>query len=146
MTDPRGDKRWVLDTNVIVSRAVRPHGIAALAFDAAARSGKVLVSVATLAELNNVLVRPKFNRYLSAEDRRAFLAGFAVLLDFVSVERPIRACRDPKDDKFLEVAVHGHADALITGDEDLLALHPFHDVPILTPQNFLALHAPAAPT
>ena len=50
---------------------------------------------------------------------------------------PIHACRDPRDDKFLEVAVHGEADYLVTGDGDLLALHPFGKVAIVTPGRFL---------
>jgi predicted nucleic acid-binding protein len=50
---------------------------------------------------------------------------------------PIRACRDPKDDKFLEVAVHGRTDAIVTGDEDLLDLNPFRGVAILTPAEYL---------
>ncbi|WP_459868116.1 putative toxin-antitoxin system toxin component, PIN family [Endothiovibrio diazotrophicus] len=47
-------------------------------------------------------------------------------------------CRDPKDNKFLELAVAGGASALITGDQDLLALHPFRGIPILAPADFLA--------
>ncbi len=49
----------------------------------------------------------------------------------------IRACRDPKDDKFLEVAVHGRADAIVTGDEDLLVLHPLRGIAILTPREYV---------
>jgi predicted nucleic acid-binding protein len=55
----------------------------------------------------------------------------------VEIIREINACRDPKDDKFLTAAVNGHADALVTGDEDLLQLHPFLGIPILTPKRFL---------
>jgi predicted nucleic acid-binding protein len=49
----------------------------------------------------------------------------------------VRACRDPKDDKFLELAVSGAACCVVTGDQDLLALHPFRSVSILTPAQFL---------
>ena len=48
-------------------------------------------------------------------------------------------CRDPDDDKFLELAVSGNADYLVSGDDDLLALHPFREIPILRPAEFLAL-------
>jgi hypothetical protein len=51
----------------------------------------------------------------------------------------IRACRDSRDDKFLEVAVHGHADLIVTGDRDLLDLHPFRGIGILTPAAYLEL-------
>jgi predicted nucleic acid-binding protein len=57
----------------------------------------------------------------------------------VFVSAPIRACRDPRDDKFLEAAVHGHADLILTGDRDLLDLHPFRAIAILTPAAYLDL-------
>ena len=55
----------------------------------------------------------------------------------VTIHHHLHACRDPKDDKFLDVALAGGAHALITGDLDLLALHPFHGIPIVTPAEFL---------
>ena len=58
---------------------------------------------------------------------------------FVQTPTSIRACRDPKDDKFLEVAVHGSADVIVTGDSDLLDLHPFRGIAILTPADYLNL-------
>lgn len=59
-------------------------------------------------------------------------------MEIVAVEQPVRACRDPKDDKFLEAAVNGRADVLVTGDRDLLDLHPFRGIAILTPADYLA--------
>jgi predicted nucleic acid-binding protein len=56
----------------------------------------------------------------------------------IEVVDSIQACRDPKDDKFLELAVNGHANALVTGDADLLVLNPFREIPILTPSQFLS--------
>jgi predicted nucleic acid-binding protein len=55
----------------------------------------------------------------------------------VTILSPVRACRDPRDDKFLEVAVHGRADAIVTGDRDLLDLNPFRGIAILTPAEYL---------
>jgi len=57
----------------------------------------------------------------------------------VEIQAPIRACRDPKDDKFLELAVDGRADAIVTGDGDLLDLHPFRGIAILMPADYLNL-------
>ncbi len=82
-------------------------------------------------------MRPKFDRYLSVEERQAFLLQVGYVAEFVRILRSIRACRDPRDDKFLELAVNGNADAILTGDEDLLALHPFNKVNILTPAEWL---------
>jgi predicted nucleic acid-binding protein len=55
----------------------------------------------------------------------------------MEIIRPVHACRDPNDDKFLEVAINGSADFILSGDSDLLALHPFHDIPIFSPSQFL---------
>jgi uncharacterized protein len=56
----------------------------------------------------------------------------------VDTVRVVRVCRDPNDDKFLEVAVNGRADTLITGDTDLLVLDPFERIPIITPADYLS--------
>ena len=57
----------------------------------------------------------------------------------VAIIERIAECRDPKDDKFLELAVYGSASCLITGDEDLLVLHPFRGIPILSAAQFLEM-------
>jgi predicted nucleic acid-binding protein len=62
-------------------------------------------------------------------------------VEIVEVEQPVRASRDPKDDKFLEAAVNGRADVLVTGDRDLQDLHPFRGIAILTPADYLARKA-----
>ena len=51
----------------------------------------------------------------------------------------VTACRDPKDDKFLEIAVAGEADVIVSGDQDLLVLHPFAGIPIVPPNAFLRM-------
>jgi len=56
---------------------------------------------------------------------------------FVIISETIRACRDPKDDKFLELAVSGRAACIVTGDDGLLTLSPFREIPIMTPAAFL---------
>lgn len=82
-------------------------------------------------------MRPRFDRYLSPSIRKQLIESFLSACTLVEIQSHLRACRDPRDDKFLEVAVHGEAQFLVTGDADLLALHPFRDVTILTPSNFL---------
>ncbi|MCB0109573.1 MAG: putative toxin-antitoxin system toxin component, PIN family, partial [Caldilineaceae bacterium] len=74
--------------------------------------------------------------YISEEQRLLFLANFLQLAVSVEVTQQISACRDPKDDKFLELAVNGNADCIVTGDKDLLVLHPFEGVAILTLTEF----------
>lgn len=130
-------KLWVLDTNTLISRLLVPKGLAAQAVDRALETGILLVSEATLGELVEVLNRPKFDPYISHEARRRFIALLGGVSRLVPVVRPIQACRDPKDDKFLDVALSGGAAAILTGDRDLLDLDPFHGVRILSPAAFL---------
>jgi putative PIN family toxin of toxin-antitoxin system len=140
MTDSRVANAWVLDTNLLVSRLLVPSGTAAKAVDHALARGILLVSEATLQELVTVLGRSKFDPYVSREDRQQFIRLLGGVARVVPITTPIRACRDPKDDKFLEVAVHGEARAIITGDADLLDLDPFHGVRIVRPADFLLMH------
>ena len=132
---------WVLDTNILVSRLLVPDGVAARATHLALATGVLLVSEATLAELIDVISRPKFDTYLTDADRRQFIALLGGVSRLIPIQRQLQACRDPKDDKFLDVALGGGARALITGDQDLLALHPFHGVKILAPAAFLDAQA-----
>lgn len=129
--------RLVLDTNTWVSRLLLPGSVTALAVDRALTLGRLLVSEATLEELADVLARPKFDRYVSRADRREFIHQLASIVEIVPVLRRIQACRDPRDDCFLELAVNGQASHIISGDKDLLVLDPFMQVRILTPAGFL---------
>src|SRR5205807_918243 len=86
----------------------------------ACRDGKVLLSFATLAELYDVLHRKQFRRYIDEEDVRSFIAALARESEWIDVNVQINACRDPKDHKFLEIALSGRATHLITGDADLI--------------------------
>jgi putative PIN family toxin of toxin-antitoxin system len=136
------ERLWVFDTNVLVGRMLNPGGIPAQAVDAGLDTGVILLSDATYAELAEVLMRPKFDPYLSTSDRHRLLEATATVSRRVTVTRTVRACRDPRDDKFLEVALSGPAEALVSGEADLLALHPYLGLPILSPRDFLsAVHA-----
>lgn len=128
---------FVLDTNVIVSAVLSPRSVPRQAFDLAFLRGTVLVSDSILVELDNVLRRPKFERYISAERRLQFLAKFVEDAIIVEVMEVVTDCRDAKDNKFLELAVSGDAKCIVTGDADLLVLDPFRGISIITPQAFM---------
>ncbi len=128
---------WVFDTNTLISRLLTPGGIPAKAVDHALDSGVLLVSEDTLNELALVLDRPKFDPYISREDRRRFIKLLGGVARIIPITRRVQACRDPKDDMFLDVALNGEAKAIITGDRDLLALDPFHGVRIIKPAEFM---------
>ncbi len=95
------------------------------------------VSAATLEELAEVLARPKFDPYVSIADRQEFIRLLGRVGELAPITFTVRACREPKDDKFPELAINGRADLIVTGDRDLLELNPFQDVPIITPAEYL---------
>jgi uncharacterized protein len=133
----RNEGRVVLDTNVVVSSLLFPGSVPANAL-LKAQNGIVLSSDATLLELIHVMSRSRFDRYVERTIRQRLTAQYVNATELIDISAPIRACRDPRDDKFLEVAVHGRAQAIVTGDADLLALHPFHGIEILSPSDYLA--------
>jgi len=95
-----------------------------------------------LAELFEVLSRQAFRRYVAEEDVRTFLAALTREAEWVDVQSQIAECRDPKDNKFLELAVDGLATHIISGDSDLLVLDGFRAIRILPPHTFLREFAP----
>jgi len=130
--------RYVFDTNTLVSALLFEHSTPGQAFRRALHQGELILSPATLEELAEVLQREKFDRYVIASEREGFLEAFVERAVFVEPTEEIEVCRDPKDDKFLEVAVSGKADYIISGDDDLVLLNPFRTIAILTPAEFLA--------
>ena len=128
-------RRVVLDTNVAVSAHLFREGRLAWLREAWEAGGVVpLVSAETLAELVRVLAYPKLR--LSEEEAKNVLAHYMEHAEAVPGTRGsvrVPECRDPDDRKFLQLAYAAKADALVTGDEDLLALAGKSRVPILTP-------------
>lgn len=131
------DRQLVIDTNLWISRLLIPGGTAARAVDHGLSWGTPLMSEETLTELSDVLSWTKFDRYVSREDRQHFLRLLGGITRVISITQQVAACRDPKDDKFLDVALSGKAHMILTEDRDLLELHPFHGIEILSPASFL---------
>jgi putative PIN family toxin of toxin-antitoxin system len=132
-------QRVVLDTDTLISRLLVPRSIPAKAVRQTTSTHTVLASDATIIELADVLSRRKFDAYITIEKRKEFLRLFGRIAEHVPILHVVRACRDPKDDKFLELAVNGTADMIVTGDADLLALDPFRGIRIMAPAGFLLL-------
>jgi putative PIN family toxin of toxin-antitoxin system len=130
--------RVVIDTNVFISRLLLPDSAPARAAKHALDSGIILVSEDTMNELADVLARPELDRYLSLKTRQQFLLELGEIAQVVPIIQRIRVCHDPRDDKFLELAVNGQAKLILTGDRDLHPLHPFPGIAILSPADYLA--------
>jgi uncharacterized protein len=130
----------IFDTNVLLNASFSPKSMAARAFQKGLLLGDVVYSPQTLAELTEVLNRPKFDKFASVAERNRFLK------DFIEAAIPVIAprfhtpiCRDPKDEMFLELAVAANADYIVSGDKDLLVLHPFKSTLIIEAPHFLGI-------
>lgn len=129
--------RYVLDTNIIVSALLFKRSQPRQALDKARSSGSLLMSQPIWEEVQAVLGREKFDQYITFGERQFFLMGLYKTVEFIDIQETVVACRDPEDNKALELAVNGQAQTIITGDRDLLVLHPFEGVSILTVRQFL---------
>ena len=135
-------ERVVLDTNVLISAALRQDGPPRAVVDVIRlQNGVLLFSEETFDELRSRLQSPKFDGYVSREVRLVYLTQLKAVSEWVSIAGAMLGCRDSDDDKLLETALMGEADCLITGDRDLLAMSPFHAIPILTPAGFLDIRS-----
>lgn len=128
--------RVVLDTNVLISAALKDQSLPALAVRLVAQRGGLLKSSATEHQFLGVLARP-YLAPLIAFAAREWLTNLLATAELVTISERIAACRDPTDDKFLELAVNGHADLIVSGDADLLVLNPFRGIPIVPPAAFV---------
>jgi putative PIN family toxin of toxin-antitoxin system len=131
--------RYVFDTNVLISALLFENSKPAQALRYALANGEILLSLDLLEELNEVLGRERFNRYLTTEEREEFLEALIERAVLVEITENVQECRDPKDDKVLELALNGKAQYIISGDRDLLVLHPFRDVLVITADEFLKI-------
>ncbi|MBF0526951.1 MAG: putative toxin-antitoxin system toxin component, PIN family [Deltaproteobacteria bacterium] len=128
--------RFVLDTNIIIIAMCFERSSAFTVLQKAVVN-TILMSGVVAAETEEVFHRKKFDRYTSLPKRNKVFFDLMKQAVWVRPGEKITACRDPNDDKFLELAVEGNADFLITLDKDLLVLNPFEGIPILTPHEFL---------
>lgn len=135
--------RVVFDTSTLVSAALLIGSVPHQALLHAFGNYDVCASAPTLAELEKVLNRGKFDRYLDRASRRDFAAlvrRHVLLFDVQNVDPAALepSCRDPLDNQFLALALAAEADAVISSDEDLLVLHPWRGIKIVTPADFLS--------
>ena len=131
-------ERVVIDTNVLISGLFSTTSTPAQAVEKAVTKGGLVATLETLRELIEKLHSSKFDPYVRRDRRDALLERVASVVEIIDILQLIRASRDPKDDKFLEAAVNGRADVIVTGDKDLLDLNPFRGIAILSPADYIA--------
>jgi putative PIN family toxin of toxin-antitoxin system len=133
-------KKVVLDSNVLISAALYPDSPAALAYMAAALYSDLCASRDTLDEVEQVLMREKFDRYFPAgtPTRERFLSDYRALVNVVEVTEEVTDCSDPKDNKLLSLALAAQADVIVSGDrKHLLPMHPYQGIAVLSCDEFL---------
>jgi putative PIN family toxin of toxin-antitoxin system len=129
--------RVVFDSNVFISALLFESSTPGPAVLRALDAGKLLISQELILELQCVLGRSKFDRYLDREDRDLFLELLVLHGELVTVTNCVQLCRDARDDHLLSLATDGNADYLVTGDKDLLVLKKFARAEIVAPADFL---------
>ena len=112
--------RVVVDTNVLVSAALKQKSMPGMTALLVERRGGLLKSLATEQQLFEVVARPRLASLIDPETK-VWLRKLMAAAELVPITERVAACRDPTDDKFLELAVNGHADLIVSGDGDLLA-------------------------
>ena len=143
-----GIQRVVFDTSTLVGVALKPGSVPHRAFGLALQHCELCTSKATLAELDDVLSRHKFDRYMPRATRLALAALLRLHSRHVEVAMNDEAglqppCRDPNDNKFLALAKVAGADVIVSSDDDLLRLHPWCGVQVISPATFVTLLTPS---
>lgn len=133
-------KVFVVDTNTLISAFLLPKSTSRQAIDKALTIGDIVISDETINEFSDTFIRSKFDKYISLELRLEIIEDFKSISTLIKTKVVITACRDPKDNKFLELAISGKAEFIITGDNDLLVLNPFKNVSIVSATEFLNYH------
>lgn len=128
----------ILDTNIWVSYALNRNGPLGQNVAQLLPKHRIAFSNETFAELTEVLMREKFDRYVSQQSRITFLKALARNGDWFTPTESVTDCRDPKDNMFLALSKACQADFIITGDDDLLTLDPYGKTRILTMSAFMA--------
>jgi uncharacterized protein len=135
-------KRVVLDSNILISAAIYPQSVSASALLIAARFCDLFRSIETTAEIEQVLMRPKFERYFArgVAEREQFLSLYNEMAVLADVTETATECADPKDNKFLSLCLSVQADMLVSGDrKHLLPMHPYRDIAIVSEADFVEI-------
>jgi uncharacterized protein len=130
-------KLFIFDTSVVLQAMLSRRSLAFTALRKADNEGIIVVSNATLLELEEKMYLLKFDKYQSLANRKVFFRAYSLMALNLEPTVDITACRDPKDDMFLSLAVTANADCITRRDEDLLVLHPFENIPILNTSDFM---------
>jgi putative PIN family toxin of toxin-antitoxin system len=129
----------VFDTSAVVSAALKIDSVPERALLRAEEVDVFALSEAVEAEIAEVLTRPRFAQAVPPERREHILEVLRGEAVWFEPSVRVTDCRDPKDDKYLELALAAGAETIVSSDDDLLVLHPWRGVRILRPADYLSL-------
>ena len=129
----------VFDASALVGAALKPDSVPERALLHAEEVDVIALSAAVDAEIAAVLSRPKFAGAIPLPRRERLLEILRRTAVWFEPAVRVTDCRDPKDDKYLELALAAGAETIVSSDDDLLVLHPWRGVRILRPADYLAL-------
>jgi uncharacterized protein len=131
----------VIDASTLVSAALKANSLPEQALLRAVEpSNRLILSQAVEDEYREVIFRPKFDRFVSVERCRRILDIVVVAAERIEPTEIVRECHDPKDNKYLALAAAGRADVIVSSDaRDLLSMHPWRGIRILSRANYLTL-------
>lgn len=135
------NKKYICDTNVLLSSLLSKKSPPSEVVKYIIKNGFLAFSDETFSEFEEVFNRPKFDKFISKEKRIRFIEQVRSICWRYGIFQKIDLCRDPKDNKFLDVAIASYADYLITGDDDLLILKGIGNTSIITPRKFIEIHS-----
>jgi uncharacterized protein len=127
----------IFDCNVLLSAFISRGSTADKCWEKSKNADIIIASIQTFDEFSSVFLRSKFDKHLTLESRLELIAEVQTLIKMIPVRHTVTICRDPKDDMYLELALSGKADCIVTGDPDLLILNPFENISITSPKDFL---------
>jgi len=130
--------KLVLDTSALISAAILKGSITDRAIRKAFTDHSIIRSLPVTTELEVTLKKKKFEKYFRSEyEKDLFIHLYRLQSKLIKVNHTVSICRDQSDNMFLELALSGQADLIITSDPDLLILNPFENISIVTPKEFL---------
>ncbi|MFY9259485.1 MAG: putative toxin-antitoxin system toxin component, PIN family [Gallionella sp.] len=134
------DKTVILDTRTLIGAILKPHTLPAEVYYHASKHHRLIASKETIQEMMEVVGRDKFDRFRDRDERIKALSFYLSLVEIGNANVVVNDCRDPKDNKFLSLAISLSADMIISSDDDLLVLHPYKQTRILTVRQYAEEH------
>jgi hypothetical protein len=128
----------VFDASSVVGAALRADSVPRRALLRARERHGIALSTSVFAEVEEVLGRPKFARILTSDRRQEIMGLLTAAAVWFEPDVRVQDCRDPKDNRYLELALVAGALAVVSSDDDLLVLDPWCGIRILRPRDFLA--------